>query len=76
MKRWTHGNCQGGIMLDRDGSGVALIMVRPGEPPAYSTALKIARRMVRLLNSGEAALAGAPLEASPRQVERASSRDE
>jgi hypothetical protein len=54
-RRWTHGDAFGGIAIDRDGNHFALIAV--DYHCAYSTALKKARRMVRLLNAGEAELA-------------------
>lgn len=52
-KRWTHGTAFGGVTIDLDGDAQAMILVdgRCG----YSTALRRARRMVKLLNAGEAA---------------------
>lgn len=53
-KRWTHGSAFGGVTIDCDGTQVAMITV--DGRCAYSTALKKARRMVRLLNAGEVEL--------------------
>lgn len=58
MKRWTHASCFGGVMISDDVMDRALIEV--GSRCAYSTALKTARRMVRLLNAGEEALKTKP----------------
>lgn len=57
MNLWTHHGCFGGIALQhRDGDPTMALIIVEGRC-AYSTALKRARRMVRLLNAGEVALA-------------------